>query len=140
MAVVVGAWVVAVFALLVVALRPPLIVNVPGPSTGNPEAAQLVATSLYPACRWNGTASDFYLIRVGYANSGNRTANEAVANLTYTSGLGNATTTSLYLDVALGDVAPHAAGYIELYSVWVVSGMDLCSPPFDFRVTFTWRT
>jgi len=137
MAAVVGAMVVAIFALLVVALRPPLIVNVLGPSTETPEQAHVMAVNPTAGCGWNGTASYFYP-RFGYVNIGNRTAYDAVANLTYTEGFGNATFTVLYLDVPMGEIGPHTSGYIELYETWLHWGVNVCERPFDFRITFTW--
>lgn len=135
--VVAGALVVVVLAVLVVAFRPPVIVNVPGPSTESPEQAHVVAVGAYPTCYWNGTASEF-LVRFGYVNSGNRTARNAVANLTYTAEFGNATTYPFYKDINFGDIAAHTTGYFEQAGAWSVPGVIACGRTFDFRVTFTW--
>ncbi|HEV8595457.1 MAG TPA: hypothetical protein VGR51_08010, partial [Thermoplasmata archaeon] len=88
-------------------------------------------------CSWNGITSEFFL-RFGYANSGNRTARNAVANLTYTADFGNATTTSRYMDLRFGDIPAHTSGYVEQYPAWVTSGVNWCVRQFDFRITFSW--
>lgn len=134
-----GALVVSVLAVIVVALRPPVVVNVPGGSSGSPEQAHVVAVGAYPSCYWNGTSSEFFL-RFGYVNTGNRTARNAVANLTYTAEFGNASTYALYKNLAFGDIPAHTAGYVEQYGAWLVWGANRCTRQFDFRITFTWTT
>ncbi|HLF06581.1 MAG TPA: hypothetical protein VI893_05320 [Thermoplasmata archaeon] len=135
--VVAAAIVISVLALLVAAMRPPVVVNVPegqGPAGGVP-GARVLAFGSVPGCSWNDTASEFFPV-FGYVNEGNRTARNTVANLTYHAAA--ALGFSAYLDVPLGDVPPYTTGYKQLNSTWVQWGRDVCTREHEFRVTMTW--
>ncbi len=125
---------VSVTALLVAALRPPVVVNAPeGP--GPAEGADVVAIDPHDLCSWNGTASVFYP-HFWYENTGNRTARNTVANLTYVAAVPPDFT--LYMNLSLGDIPAHTAGWVELDSVWVQWGLNVCSREHEFRVSMTW--
>lgn len=133
-AVILVALVVSVMALFVVVLRPPVIVNTPERPTPI-ESAHVVAVEPRALCSWNGTASYFYP-QFWFANSGNRTARDTVANLTYVAAVPPEFT--LHMNLSLGDIPAHTTGWIELDSVWVQWGLDVCSREHEFRVTMTW--
>ena len=132
--VVVAAIAISVLALIVAAMRPPVVVNAPG-GPGSAEDATLYAINPFPGCAWNDTATEFFP-HFWYVNEGNRTARNTVVNLTYRTGAPPIFVA--YQDVPLGDIPPHSGGYVDLGSTWVQWGRDVCGAPFEFRVSFTW--
>jgi len=106
--------------------------------TGGPnDGAHVVAVGPYgpyPGCNYNDTASAFWP-RFGYVNLGNRAANNTIANLTYRAPSGGFVA---YLDLPLGDIPAYASGYVELDSIWVQWGRDVCPREHEFRVSMRW--
>jgi len=43
-----------------------------------------------------------------------------------------------YLDLPLGDIPAYASGSVELDSIWVPWGLDVCPREYEFRVSMAW--